>query len=1182
MDSSLHFMKAFVFSDIVASTRLKNSLPGKTQADRDRLFIEMVLEPHRKLLENSLSEHKGRLVKTLGDGCFLVFDSPMRAALWAMDVQSLHSDTPIVLPDGQHIGVKIGIHHGEATLDPQDASDYSGRNVDYAARLVELATEGRIILSRSMYAQLEDAGIYGVEFHEHGERELRGIGFKTVYELLWDDIKPRPLNGDSRIDLSGPSGDGGSAGKQEVKAQSSSDVITKVTTGSTVGNYVLGRRLGSGAMGTVFEAEHPGMARNFAIKVIDDSLLSESEQHMVSRFYREIKAISRLNHPNIVRAHNASLKTDPVHYLVMEYLQGLSLDRVIVSRPVNWSIAAEVLRRAATGLDYIHQNELVHRDIKPSNLLVTYPTAGQESEIKILDLGLALLLDEDERETRFQNSIMGSAYYMSPEQWQSSEVDIRADIYSLGCTIYHLLTGRAPFQDSPYNQKYAHQNLPVPAIPEALEVPEQLQSIVFQMLAKEPAERYTTPEFLIDELSDVSNRICLSSWAKSFTDEATKSYISTERHSDTVDVPSKEAKQAVPTPKPWIIKTRDQVSDWIAAHPRVTMSVTVGIMVTIAGILMSGWITPSGIPKTVLADEMVNVTNINAAPSAIGDWWFDQTPWYTPAVRDELAKEIEQGGSAETQESISRIADYLDRGELGKLKIELFDLREQIKKQKRLGDAEYSVAVDLKTLNQSTGIDLVLSLLYLEQKLSISAEPREIHLLAVVRHKLSLSLGDFQAAAAGDEQKQAELTQHQELLTPSEYKTKAEDDYKRALDAYDSEDRLRVLALTDYARLKSSGSAKDKKDGSNLLSRALDQPTLENATLAKVLILCQQAEMFRKQSRIPESIATLESASKNLAKSSRADKIPENHPYRIAIDERLGWTYFEAWKMADAEVHFSNFIDQLDGVSNDAMTETEESDLVIYRSHANMGRAMVRHYSGRQKDALALYKELSNRFSQRESYEYRRRRINILDREADACIFGPTPDIERANSVFRSYNQLERNLTLPAIPIYRKNLRMCIALAQGGNLEAASQKLSGLELSAFENDAQAKTAYLLAKVYCGESSDIEPLLRHVSDFVNQEVDQSTKKPHPHLVQLLLLSTEVLATKCSESNDVDRLYDTTWALLILIDKLQTRGDDLNPLFERYLQSSHQALDKVLATQSDDGLSDNLAKINRWLD
>ncbi len=201
-----------------------------------------------------------------------------------------------------------------------------------------------------------------------------------------------------------------------------------------------------GGMGAVYKAEHRLLERPVVLKIIRQDVLSKPEQ--VQRFLREAKLAATLMHPNIVTVYEAEQVGD-TYFLVMEYLAGLDLLRLVnQSGPLPVGEACEWARQAAMGLQYIHERGLVHRDIKPSNLFLV-----DKRRVKILDLGLAVLRAEERPTSGLteKGQILGTLDYMAPEQWEDSRaVDIRADIYSLGCTLYHLLAGKPPFGSQEY------------------------------------------------------------------------------------------------------------------------------------------------------------------------------------------------------------------------------------------------------------------------------------------------------------------------------------------------------------------------------------------------------------------------------------------------------------------------------------------------------------------------------------------------------------------------------------------------------------------------------------------------------------------------------------------------------------------------------------------------------------
>jgi serine/threonine-protein kinase len=278
----------------------------------------------------------------------------------------------------------------------------------------------------------------------------------------------------------------------------------------TVGPYVLLERLGEGGAGQVYKARHQKMDRVAAVKVIRVELLLDAE--MVKRFYREVAAVSRLVHPNIVHPYDAG-PAGPTHFLAMEYLEGIDLSRLVKeSGTLPVAEAKEYIRQAAAGLQCIHENGMVHRDIKPSNLMVSRRVVSGESgtshPLKILDLGLARLQQAADSAastiTGSNTTMLGTLDYMAPEQaMDSHSVDIRADIYSLGCTLFYLLTGQPPFPGGTEAEKLLRHQMKLPPLVREMrpEVPEQLAAVVATMLAKSPEDRFQKPVELIRALT---------------------------------------------------------------------------------------------------------------------------------------------------------------------------------------------------------------------------------------------------------------------------------------------------------------------------------------------------------------------------------------------------------------------------------------------------------------------------------------------------------------------------------------------------------------------------------------------------------------------------------------------------------------------------------------------------------
>jgi tetratricopeptide (TPR) repeat protein/tRNA A-37 threonylcarbamoyl transferase component Bud32 len=256
--------------------------------------------------------------------------------------------------------------------------------------------------------------------------------------------------------------------------------------------------LGSGGMGTVYLAKHLALDRDVALKVIRPDLLSRSE--VVERFRGEAKSAASLNHPNIVAVFDAETAADR-HMLVMEYIAGADLFRLVQERGLlAIAIACDYIRQAALGLQHAHEHGMVHRDISPRNLML-----AADGQVKVLDFGLAQFVQDGASGHRAgeTNMLLGSVDFMAPEQAADPRrADIRADIYSLGCTFWFLLTGQSPFSGGTMAEKLRRHAEENPARLDQVrpDVPARLADTVARMLRKRPADRFAAPAEIAEAL----------------------------------------------------------------------------------------------------------------------------------------------------------------------------------------------------------------------------------------------------------------------------------------------------------------------------------------------------------------------------------------------------------------------------------------------------------------------------------------------------------------------------------------------------------------------------------------------------------------------------------------------------------------------------------------------------------
>lgn len=339
--------------------------------------------------------------------------------------------------------------------------------------------------------------------------------------------------------------------------------------------YVILGEIGKGGMGTVYKALHQQMDRIVALKILPKAAVDSPDK--VRRFHREVKAVAKLEHPNIVTAFDAR-EDKEYHFLVMSLVNGSDLSQLIRQKgPLPVFSAIDYVIQAARGLEHAHSMGIIHRDIKPANLLL-----NQDGKVKILDMGLARIDAGDPEqgntvsmELTQAGAVMGTIAYLAPEQaLDTRHADARSDIYALGCTLYFLLTGKPPYiEDTMMKTVMAHREGAIPSLrEERKDVPQKLESVFETMLAKKPEHRFQSMSELISALEMIE--IEESGWSQTVIDHDLS-------FQETRSVQDEDTSRATTFPKPVSVPPRK--NNW-------------GIIaVCLFGLAGMGWAWASGI-----------------------------------------------------------------------------------------------------------------------------------------------------------------------------------------------------------------------------------------------------------------------------------------------------------------------------------------------------------------------------------------------------------------------------------------------------------------------------------------------------------------------------------------------------------------------------------------------------------
>ena len=828
-------------------------------------------------------------------------------------------------------------------------------------------------------------------------------------------------------------------------------VFRRVVKCRRLGDYELMEELGHGGMGVVYRARQVFLSQIVALKVLPERYLDEPE--FVARFRREMQSIGRLEHPNIVRAYNAG-EAEGVHFLVMEYVDGVNLQRLVADRvekrqvPLSIGAACEAIRQAALGLQHAHDQGLVHRDIKPANLMLSH-----SGVVKLLDLGLAKFhadrrpIDERSGPLTQAGTTMGTVDYMAPEQWEdSSGVDIRADLYSLGCTLFFLLAGHAPYGDKAYdtNRKklMAHVVAPIPSLRAVRpDCPEALDCVLARALAKEPDDRFQTPAELADAMGPFAKGQELATIG--LGSPVDQSAISSEvavlspgteteraRQRDSAGTTSRTLGRwyrgpvGVGVASAAVLLTA--LGIWWAIRPRHDRPPSSGgprsdaVPEQAAGASATGKQLVA-LPSGPAVDTKQLQAELGLLPGLNGQWWFDEMPWYTPFARQAVIRAIGEAGDPRS---------VLDNAAVRYLDANIAELQKSLVR-----------LVDGRASSFSSGQKELWRRL-----VAVSREdfPNDEALAA----RLAQDLAAFVAAHAGASDWTAEdlytraVLEHKvaEVAKRSDMVQQAEVHYREAIRRLGAAGNgqpslLRFLCQADSARFCLDVLGQNDRAMGQFAEviRAEGLPLLFKVeTLAECGVAAGRGGKYQ-DNRFQDAQKLLE--------ESPVDR--SSHPLLAHVHERFGWSLMDQW---DVERAFDEFKAAGAVRSNNRKTNPFAS---IYVYHNQHGQNIAWRYRGARAQAIRNYRSLieeifdelenpANRQDRPGQQRYRRdlreRYSNSNERMADCVLYQGAASEPKADELAWACQRYLKGIEYADDPGARAAMacKRCILLALRG------------------------------------------------------------------------------------------------------------------------------------------------------
>ena len=930
--------------------------------------------------------------------------------------------------------------------------------------------------------------------------------------------------------------------------------------GRQLGEYVVRRVIGRGGMGSVYEAFHVHLQKVVAIKVLASHLLDDPRA--VERFRREMRTIGRINSPYIVQALDARLSGD-VHYLVMEYVDGLDADELVRRlHGIPVEDACEIVRLVALGLQDAHAHDLVHRDIKPKNIAIS--TSGK---VKLLDLGLALCKSEVLGSGRLTaNAAIGSYQYMAPEQFDDShEVDIRADLYSLGCTLYHLLTGNPPFSGSRFRTltslMEAHRSVAPPPVANfnGMVTPE-LGEILQRLLAKSPEDRLQTPGELARLMLPFVNGANLASLvgiARETDDEGVQTDIPTAGASPATN--PENAKPVSSNRTPSYAVSPGNMSETVAADSHILAQrkswklILGGAAAAIVLIAFFGGGFSLFQLRTQLnsarLDALSNFTQL--MPGLNGSWWLEETPWLLPPVRATAAEALEPHSSGFDIPLSARVAPPEQL---------LTDI-DAARQEARVQDLQLDLNELVERLVRE-GIPAIK-----DSFLFIQPSDPEVMDDSRLRDKLT-KISEWYS---GSKEVPAALGLHvQALCLHKQGKvTEAETNYKDALAAYEKmtpSPLLLSLCSADYGELLYVMSRYD--DAALRFRSALTQVQDIESQYPEFVVytLGREADSLRKANDSSEQ------AAQSLKRAEKvATNLPPNHPLLAFLDERKAWLALDDWHVKSAIELFESAI-----ARRRQSVEQGNRRAPFFIFFDQQAIAVAERLRGNPERSKQLLEELvaaisvalaEKASSPKQRSELRGRYINTQERLADILLFSgqyaKARELLQKDVEFIDQRRVVDDVQLVRYidRIHDKLAFACAMDGKGTQVEALLKKANGRGISPYKTKFQ-DLALLVNDINAKKEGAVDRLAELILSIRLADAGRDD-------MEFAFLATSVYLAlpdaRGEKAISVVRRADE------IADLIDSRADDLVDI-ERYLRPQYDAMIRAAAFLTDYPASD----------